>query len=110
MARHTLPFSFVTLLQAGPRVTALNYAPRGGAASSSGGGDDDDDDDDDGAATGLATGGRSDGRARRARPCIVTSIVDCPDIWRAGSDEWRTPGASHVAVSSSRGEVCLLKI
>ncbi len=97
----------MTFLQ-GPRVTALNYAPRGAAASSSGGGDDDDDDDDDD--DGAATGGHSDGRARRARPCIVTSIVDCPDIWRAGSDEWRTPGASHVAVSSSRGEVCLLKI
>jgi len=39
--------------------------------------------------------------------CTVTAITECPDVAR--SEEWRC-GVSHLAVSSSRGEVVLLKV
>ena len=39
--------------------------------------------------------------------CLVTSIVECPDVAR--SEEWRS-GVTQLAVSSSRGDIVLLKI
>uniref|UniRef100_A0A7S2I0K6 Uncharacterized protein n=1 Tax=Haptolina brevifila TaxID=156173 RepID=A0A7S2I0K6_9EUKA len=39
--------------------------------------------------------------------CTVTSIVECPDVAR--TEEWRS-GVSQLAVSSSRGDVVLIKI
>jgi len=39
--------------------------------------------------------------------CTVTSIVECPDVAR--SDEWRS-GVSQLAVSSSRGDVVIIKL
>ncbi len=44
---------------------------------------------------------------RRHGVCTVTSIVECPDVARA--EEWRS-GVSLLAVSSSRGDVILIKI
>ena len=41
------------------------------------------------------------------RVCTVTSIVECPDVAR--TEEWRS-GVSQLAVSSSRGDVVLIKI
>ena len=54
----------------------------------------------------AAVGGR---RWRRSGVCTVTSIVECPDVVGRCSEEWRS-GISQLAVSSSRGDVVLLKI
>lgn len=55
------------------------------------------------AASAVGRGGRSVPRG----VCIVTAIVECPDV--AKTEEWRS-GTSHLAVSSSTGDVVLLKI
>ena len=54
--------------------------------------------------------GRSGGGSSSARSvCTVTSIVECPDVVGRCSEEWRS-GISQLAVSSSRGDVILIKI
>ena len=59
----------------------------GGSSSSSGGS--------------VGSGGRG--------VCTVTSIVECPDVVGRCSEEWRS-GISQLAVSSSRGDVILIKV
>jgi len=48
-----------------------------------------------------------DGSCSMRGVCTVTSIVECPDVARM--EEWKS-GVSHLAVSSSRGDVVLLKV
>ena len=57
---------------------------------------------------GSSGGGSSDGGDERGVR-TVTSIVECPDVVGRCAEEWRS-GISHLAVSSSRGDVVLLKI
>ena len=55
--------------------------------------------------SGCGSSGGGGGRGVRT----VTSIVECPDVVGRCAEEWRS-GISHLAVSSSRGDVVLLKI
>ena len=65
---------------------------------------------------GNGGGGSSSSRSRSSSAgggargvCTVTSIVECPDVVGRCSEEWRS-GISQLAVSSSRGDVILIKI
>ena len=48
-------------------------------------------------------------RSGRGGVCTVTSVVECPDVVGRCSEEWRS-GISQLAVSSSRGDVLLVKL
>jgi uncharacterized membrane protein YgcG len=55
-----------------------------------------------------SVGGGGTGRGRQG-VCTVTSVVECPDVVGRCSEEWRS-GISQLAVSSSRGDVLLVKL
>lgn len=57
----------------------------------------------------AASSSGASGGGYGSRVLAVTSIVECPDVVGRCSDEWRS-GISQLAVSSSRGDVILIKI
>ena len=58
--------------------------------------------------SGSAMGGRRGARGT-GDVCVVTSVVECPDVVGRCSEEWRS-GITQLAVSSSRGDVLLVKL